>query len=154
MSNCVVSWLFFTYLCDLSRNWLSWPAADLVTIFIMWRSHAPCRRFTKGRWAGKQVATPTLEGIARAKSLSSLISPSDYQVLTRPAQDKIHVDDNIQTLLFTVPHLKYRGRIQSEEFITIKCLQPNNPGFLCGDFPYSWIIFSSWKCWLFWLHQF
>ena len=44
----------------------------------------PCRRFTKGRWAGggKQVAPPTVEGIARAKSLSSLISPSEYKVTT------------------------------------------------------------------------
>jgi hypothetical protein len=34
-------------------------------------------------------------------------------------------------------HLKPTGgRIQSEELIAIKCLRPNNPGFLGGDFPY------------------
>jgi hypothetical protein len=48
---------------------------------------------------------------------------------------------------------EFRGRIQSKELIVIKCSRPNNPRFIGGDFPYLWIICSSWRCWLFWLHQ-
>ncbi len=39
-------------------------------------------------------------------------------------------------------HTHTKGRIQSEQTITIKWLRWSDPGFLTGNFPYSWTIYS------------